>query len=134
VLLGTNTEVHSVVGLAADSAYFYVAGQGRNSQGLFRIARGAISGPAVQIGIFPTSSIHTSVVADSGASAANLYVRPLTGNIEAFVDPGGAAARVGVLSTLGSGSDYGMAYDPWTEVLYFFETETSAAGRVVMLQ
>lgn len=134
VLLGTNTHVSYVVGFAADSQHFYVAGVGRNGKGLFRIDRNDITGIPAQIGLVNASTVHSSVVVDNTTSAANLYVRPLVGNIEAFVDPAGNAAYLGPVSTAGTGSDYAMTFDEAGGVIYLFETETSATGRVHQLQ
>ena len=40
----------------------------------------------------------------------------------------------GIISTLGRGGDKAMTYDRAENAIYFFETETSSAGRVMKLQ
>ncbi|MBK8257398.1 MAG: hypothetical protein IPK82_32610 [Polyangiaceae bacterium] len=41
--------------------------------------------------------------------------------------------HIGAISTLGTSSDYAMTFDKSGGVLYFFETDTDTAGRIVRL-
>lgn len=133
VALGTNTGVDYVVGIAADSQYFYVAGDGQSGQGegVFRISRAALTGPAVQIAKLNTSTTKNSIVVDDYVAAQNLYVREYSpSDIHVIVSPGQNATHLGVISTLGGVSDYAMAYDHDDDVLYFYEGESDSAGRI----
>ncbi|MCC6337231.1 MAG: DUF4215 domain-containing protein [Myxococcales bacterium] len=136
-LLGTNTSVRYAVGLAADANYFYVAGvsMATAQEGIFRIARSNLAAPAVQLAALNTSTLHSSVVVDSLTAPNYLYARDATGDIHVVQGPAGAApAHLGARWTLGSASDYSMTFDHAQPALYFFETETDAAGVIRRVQ
>lgn len=138
VALGTNTGVDYVVGIAADSQYLYVAGDGQAGQGegVFRIPRAAITSPPVQIAKLNTSTTRNSLVVDDYASAQNLYVREYNpSDIHVIVSPGQPnATHLGVISTLGGSADYAMVYDQADDVLYFYESESDSAGRLQRME
>jgi hypothetical protein len=134
VQLGSNTTVDIVTGLAADSQYFYVAGRAPDGEGLFRINRANIAAPAVRLAWLDVSNLHASVVVNSNVSASYLYARAANGDIHVVANPAAVALHGGPISTLGSNSDYAMAYDTALNVIYFFETESNMAGRVRRLQ
>jgi hypothetical protein len=73
-------------------------------------------------------------VVDDTISAAHLYVRDRLGDIRVVIDPGGQALDAGVLTKLGTDADIAMTYDRFSDVIYFFESESSVSGRVIKLQ
>ncbi|MEZ4311066.1 MAG: hypothetical protein R3F14_23735 [Polyangiaceae bacterium] len=134
-LLGTTAGVWYVVGMAADPTYFYVASNGFAGEGIYRIERANITGPATKIATINTSTLCTNIELDSYVSPQYLYARDAVGDVHAIVDPAGAnPVHVGAISTLGTSSDYAMTYDQATSSIYIFETETDSAGRIVRLQ
>jgi hypothetical protein len=137
VLLGTNTSVYYVVGFAADSQYFYVAGTGiaTPGEGVFRISRANVAAPAVKLASIDTSTLKTHVDIDDLVSPQNLYVRAYGGDIHAIANPAQANfLHIGPINTLGTTSDYGMTFDHASKRLYFYETETNASGRIMEMQ
>lgn len=133
-LLGSNTSVHYVVGLAVDTNYFYVASNGASGEGVYRVSRSPVSSAPTFLGPLNTSTLHTAIALDSRTAPNYLYVRDAIGDIHVFASPAGATpTALGVISTLGAPSDYGMTFDETTGALYFFETESDAAGRIVRL-
>jgi hypothetical protein len=134
VQLGSNNTVDIVTGLAADSQYFYVGGRAPDGEGLFRISRSNIAAPAVRLAWLDVSNLHTSVVVNSTVSASYLYARAANGDIHVVANPAAVALHGGPISTLGTSSDFAMAYDTSLNVIYFFETESNMAGRVQRLQ
>lgn len=138
VHLGTNTSVDSVVGLAADAMFFYVAGvEVANSiEGVFRIPRSNVAVPAQRIATIDTTTTHTQVDVDNYVNPQNLYVREYTGAaVHAVMNPGGPSpVHVGPITTLGLTGDYAMTYDHMDNVIYLYETETNSAGNIVMIQ
>jgi hypothetical protein len=135
VLLGTNTSVWYVTGMAADAQYLYVAGNGTAGEGVYRIERAAIANPAVKLASLQIDTLCTNLEIDDTTTAGHLYVRADDGDVHAIIGPAGSSFNhIGAISTLGGSSDYGMTYDQANGVLYLFETETDSAGRVVMLE
>ena len=134
-LLGTNTSIHYVVGLAVDGQFFYLAANGGGTEGVYRIPRAAPDTAATLLFPIDTSTLHNSLVVDAVTSAQHLYVRENGGDIHAMQDPGGATPLyVGVISTLGTTADYAMTYERGSGTLYFFETETDSAGVIRSMQ
>jgi len=138
VHLGTNTSVDSVVGLAADTQFFYVAARttGSTSEGVYRIPRAAVATPATKLATLDTAGTAvTNVELDDLASPQHLYVRANGGFIHAVVDPAGASfTHIPSISTLGDATDYAMTFDRATKTLYFVETVTATTGAVWKLQ
>ncbi|WP_170229476.1 DUF4215 domain-containing protein [Polyangium fumosum] len=138
VHLGTNTSVDSVVGLAADTQFLYVAGRevSTASEGVLRIPRAAITSAATRLATVDTSSAGpTNVELDDLVAPQHLYVRSYGGFIHAVVDPAGAAfTHIPSISTLGDTTDYAMTFDRATKTLYFVETATVTNGAVWKVQ
>ena len=134
-LLGTNAAVWYIVGLAVDDQYFYVASNGTGGEGVYRVSRADVAGPAQKIASIDTSTLCTNIEVDAFVSPQYLYVRNALGDVHAVIGPASASpVHVGAISTLGTSSDYAMSYDKADGSLYLFETETDAAGRIVRLQ
>jgi len=134
VLLGTNTGVWYVTGLAADDQFLYVASNGAAGEGVYRLPRASIASPAVKLASIDVHTLTTSIEIDAFVSPSHLYVRDALGDVHAVVAPAsGGFTHLGAISTLGTTSDFAMTYDKATRVIYLFETETDVAGRVVML-
>ncbi len=128
-LLGTNSSVWYVVGMAADAQYFYVASNGAQGEGVYRLLRSNIPAAAEKIATLDTDTLCNNVELDSFTSPQNLYVRDGDGSIHAVVAPASATpTHVGAITTLGTTSDYAMTFDKLDGALYFFETETDANG------
>jgi hypothetical protein len=134
-LLGTSTSVWYTVGVAADATYFYVASSGSGAEGVYRVLRSNIAAPAVKIATIDTGTLHNNIEVDSYVAANHVYVRDVTGDLHAIANPGGASpVHIGVISNLGTGSDYAMAYDQAGAAIYMWESETVTAGRIVKLE
>jgi cysteine-rich repeat protein len=136
VHLGTNTSVDYVVGLAADSQYFYVVGVGQviPGDGVFRISRASVNTPAVKLATIDASTLKSNIEVDNLTLADNLYVRNALGDIHVISTPSQPGfVHLGAVSTLGTSSDYAMTFDHTAGRLFFFETESDAAGRVVLM-
>jgi hypothetical protein len=136
-LLGTNTSVDYVVGLAADQQYFYVAGRtvGTSSEGVYRIPRASIATPATKIATIDTSTNCNSVELDDLVSPQHLYVRANGGAIHAVMNPAGPTfTQVANIATLGNTSDFAMTFDRTTKTLYFVESQTPGNGAVWKLE
>jgi hypothetical protein len=135
VLLGTNAGVWYVTGMAADDQFLYVASNGSAGEGIYRLSKASIASPAVKIATLDTDTAANNVEIDAFVNPKNLYVCDALGDVHAIVDPGLASfAHLGVISTLGTTSDFAMTYDKADGVLYIFETESDTAGRIVRLQ
>jgi hypothetical protein len=137
IALGTNTGVDSVSGLAADDQYFYVVGTGNNGEGsgVFRVSRAAIAGPVTKLATVTLSTLKNNIDVDLHVNPQNLYVHSSNGDIHVVVSPGQAGfVPLGAISTLGTASDYAMTFDKTTGALFFFETESNAAGAIVRMQ
>ena len=134
-LIGTNTSVWYVVGMAADDLYFYVASNGVSGEGVYRLSRADVTAPALKIATLDTSTTSNNIEVDSFVAPQNLYVRAYGGDVHAIVDPQSPVpVSVGAILTLGTTSDYAMAYDKVDGSLYLFETETDSAGRIIRVQ
>jgi cysteine-rich repeat protein len=134
-LLGTNTTVWYVVGVAMDDQYFYVASNGTSGEGVYRVSRLNVSGAAQKIANVGTDTTCNNIELDAFAGPKYLYVRNDLGDVHAIKDPASASpVHVGAITTLGTTSDYAMTFDKADGVLYLFETETDSAGRIVMIQ
>lgn len=134
-LLGTNTSVWYVVGLAVDNLYFYVVGNGAAGEGVYRIPRSNVTAAATRIAAIDTGTLCNNIEVDAFTSPQYLYVRDASGDIQAVKAPASATPiQIGSISTLGSSSDYAMTYDKAAGALYFFETETDGAGRILKMQ
>lgn len=134
MLLGTSASVGYVVGLAADESYLYVAGIGPSGEGVYRLSKASPDVPPMLLASLDTSTLHTAVHVDRLDAATYLYARDAAGDVHAVVAPSGPSPRhAGVISTLGTNSDYAMVYDRALGAIFLFETETSASGRIVRL-
>ncbi|HSN98427.1 MAG TPA: hypothetical protein VLS89_09015, partial [Candidatus Nanopelagicales bacterium] len=135
VLLGTNTGVWYVTGLAADSQYFYVASNGSQGEGVYRLSRSAVADPPVKLASINTDTLSSNIEVDDFATAGHVYVRDDAGDVHAIIAPAtGSSAHIGAISTLGTGSDYAMTYDKAEQAIYLFETENLSTGRIVVLK
>ena len=149
VVLGTNTRINDVRGIAADDTYIYLCGDvvetsGTVSGALARIPRAQLSNPAFVpevIADITASATVCPIFVDSMTSASYLYYRHVAttssgGNyVGVIVDPGSAAPfNVGQILLLGGSSDYAMTYDAGENAIYLFETETTTVGRIVRVQ
>lgn len=133
-LLGTNTSVWYVTGMAADSTYFYVASNGTQGEGIYRIERANVAGAAVKLANINTGINCNNIELDSFSAPQTLYARDANGSIHAVVQPASATpTHIGEISSLGTTSDYAMTFDQATGSLYFFETETVSAGRILRI-
>jgi hypothetical protein len=134
-LLGTSTAVWYVVGIAADDQSIYVAGNGTQGEGVYRLSRSNIAAAPVKIATLDVDTLAAAIEVDADVAPANLYVRDALGDVHAVVQPGGpGAAHIGAISTLGTTNDYAMAFDKGTGRLYLFETETDSSGVIRELQ
>jgi hypothetical protein len=73
-LIGTNSSMSGLTGIAADSGYIYVSGEDWTAgQGIFRLDRKNLSAPVVRLAkISYPSGVHTSVVIDHTIKAGHL--------------------------------------------------------------
>jgi len=134
-LLGTNTNVWYVVGLAADDQYFYFASNGTTGEGIYRLSRSNVAGPVVKLASIDTDTQCNNIEVDAFVNPQYLYVRDALGDVHAIASPAAATPiHIGVVSSLGTTSDYAMTFDKTDGSLYLFETETDAAGRIVKIQ
>ncbi|MDX2012079.1 MAG: myxococcus cysteine-rich repeat containing protein [Myxococcaceae bacterium] len=134
MLVGTNPVLWYATGLAVDSTYFYVASNGPQGEGVYRVSRANIAGTPVRLAAIDTGTLTNNLEVDSATVPQNLYVRAANGDVHAVVNPAsGTPVHIGAITTIGDGSDYGMAYDRTRRVLYLFETDTDTAGRVVQV-
>jgi hypothetical protein len=135
-LLGSHPTLRNVVGLAADATYFYVQaqdGSASTTEGVYRVSRAAPAS-AELLTLMPVDGLRAALALDSVASPMHLYVRDDLGDVRVIVDPAGASPRhLGVVSTLGDGTDFAMAYDHAEGALVLFESETVTTGRFVRL-
>ena len=137
VALGTNTNVDSVSGLAADDQYFYVVGTGNNGEGsgVFRVSRAAIAGPVTKLATVLLSTTKNNIDVDAHVNPQNLYVRSSNGDIHVIARPNQADfVHLGPISTLGTTSDFGMVFDKTSGALFFFDTESNATGSIIRMQ
>ena len=74
-----------------------------------------------------------NIEVDSDVNASHLYLNHGAGDIRVIADPGGFPSALGAVNPLGFGSG-AMTYDKIDHALYFFQTETDPAGRVMKLQ
>jgi cysteine-rich repeat protein len=135
--LGINNSVDTVVGLAVDGTYFYLAGRSASGdvEGIYRIPRANPTGPATLLATIDTSATANKLFVDDPSNPRFLYVREYGGRIYALYEPDGAAPiRFGPLSQYHSTSDYGMGYDPSDNSLYIFETASLSTGRIWKIQ
>jgi hypothetical protein len=132
-------------GIAADSAYLYLAGNGAQGlgigpqkEGIYRFDRSNLAGPPVQIASFVQITAggtnHVTLVLDDVANPKFLYARNTFGDIHVIADPAGSAEYVGVINTLGKAGDRAMAYDKLDQAIYFVESETVSTGKIWKLQ
>lgn len=135
--LGTNTSVRSVVGLAVDATYFYVAGISTSTsvEGVYRIPRASVATAATLLAAIDTTTLHNQVEVDDYVAPGNLYVRENGGDLRVVANPASATPLdLGIINTLGTTSDYAMTYDHALDVIYLYETETNSAGNIVLIQ
>jgi hypothetical protein len=72
-------------------------------------------------------SLHTT------ATTTYLYFRDDVGSLH-VADVGGASpVYLGILTDLGDSTDEAFTYDPNTDAIYLFESETVSNGRIVRL-
>ena len=132
-------------GIAADSKYLYVAGNGPlgntgggpQREGIYRFDRANLSAPPTQIAsyrVVGSSPNHVGLVLDDIANPGFLYGRDINGDIHVIINPAGAAEYAGVISTLGTSLDRGLTYDPVNPVIYFIESQSNPNGRLVRLE
>ncbi|WP_437677779.1 DUF4215 domain-containing protein [Sorangium sp. So ce131] len=133
-LLGSVPALSGVAGMAADARHLYIAASHAGRPGIYRLDRADMAAPPVHIAEGDISATNTSVVVDDTTAASYLYFRDAVGDVRVVADPGGTPLELGVLSTLGSAEDRAMTYDAAANTIYLYETETNAAGRVVMLR
>jgi hypothetical protein len=135
VLLGTTPSLWYGVGLAADNQYFYLTANGSGGEGVYRVNRTNLSAGATKIATIDTSTTANNIEVDAFVNPQYLYVRAYGGDTHVIVQPGSAnPAHLGVINTLGTTSDYAMAYDKVAKALYVFETESDAAGRILRIE
>jgi cysteine-rich repeat protein len=131
-LLGTNTSVWYVTGMAADSQYFYVASNGLGGEGVYRLLRSNISAAATKIATINTGTLCNNIELDSLVNPQNLYVRNADGDVHAVLGPASSSPiHVGVVVSLGTASDYAMSFDRAAGSMYLFETESVTSGRII---
>jgi hypothetical protein len=144
IFLGTNAAVFNVSGLAADDEYVYFAGDVFDGfayvQGIYRIARSGLTDPLTvpePLAITTTAGgtgTWTPVLIDDPIDPDQLYFRASTGALHVIVEPDSAAPLyLGSLVALGTTSDEVMAYDPLTNSVFMFETQTVVNGRLVRI-
>jgi hypothetical protein len=144
IFLGTNAAVFNVSGLAADDEYVYFAGDVFDGfayvQGIYRIARSGLTDPLTvpePLAITTTAGgtgTWTPVLIDDPIDPDQLYFRASTGALHVIVEPDSAAPLyLGSHVALGTTSDEVMAYDPLTNSVFMFETQTVVNGRLVRI-
>jgi len=134
LLVGTNPALWYAVGLAVDSTYFYLASNGPQGEGVYRVSRANIAAAPVRLAALDTGTLANNLEVDSALVPQNLYVRSASGDVHAIVNPASATpVHIGAISTIGDLNDFGMAYDRVRRVLYLFESDTDTAGGVVQV-
>lgn len=133
VLLGSNTSISGVRGLALDDQYLYVTASALGSAGVFRLSRADVSATPELLAFSTTFSTSTSqatpMAVDAATAPRYLYVRNQYGEVEAFAEPAGPLPRyLGPVIDRGRAGDWAMTLDPATGQLYLFETESDADG------
>jgi len=146
-ILGSNSVVESVVGIAADATYLYIAGlinydyPEPDIEGIFRLARADLGDSAVMPELLAQVDISTyqglPMFVDDDTTATVLYFRRhgvynQPNQVHAILSPASATPlHIGPILSLGHYQDYAMTLDRSTNSLFLFESETDPDGRIV---
>jgi methionine-rich copper-binding protein CopC len=144
VLLGTNNSIYNLSGVAADDVYVYFAadvGDGTtNVQGIYRLSRTQLADPTAMpepLAIAMTAGstgTWTPVLIDDNTDPDQLYFRSASGALHVVVEPDSPSPLyLGQLLQLGNTADEVMSYDPLTNSVFMFETQTNSLGRLVRI-
>jgi hypothetical protein len=127
--------------MAADATYLYIAGNGPLGAGIYRLNRASLGAAntvpdPLAIGVDLELAGSVAVHLDLVANANYLYFKVRNPNaVHAIARPSTPAPiHLGAINTLGEVGDDGMVYDRTDGVMYLFETETIAAGRLVRVE
>lgn len=138
-LLGSNATIDNVVGMAADVNFYYFTAQSvaDNVDGLYRIPRATPAAPATLLEAFDinTGGAHP-IYLDDVTSPNYLYVREASPSALHVIESPDASTPIlrGATLTLGGTTDYAWTYDRTTNSIFWYETETDSAGRIVQIQ
>lgn len=141
-LLGSNEHLYNVTGLAVDATHVYVAANLMDDEdfdGVYRLARADLGTPTTMPELVALVDVQTSTTSPRARLALHttgtttyLYFRDYDGNVH-VADVAAAPIYLGILSDLGRSGDEAFTYDPLTDAIYLFETETVSTGRIVRL-
>lgn len=136
VQLGANPLLRYVTGVAADAAYFYVAGQRSGiGEGIYRIDRANVAAPPQLLRLVDVGGSSTAIVVDDLTAANTLYVHDSSALLHVVANPSGPLpVDLGSIRFIGGTSSQAMTIDRATNTLYLFDPTLPGNGGILTIQ